>query len=160
MKSLARTLLLASLTAFPAAAAETTPAPAPATAPVVETPAPVAAEAAPAAPAPGATSRFANRRMSPLAIAMAAVVESEQVRMTALKKRMAAAKDPVEVDAIQREVEQLKFESEIQLLSLQAKSHRQAGRVEAANRLDESILSLRRLREASTASRPAPSTTR
>ena len=135
------TVFLVSLAA-PALAAETTPA----ASPVVETPAPVAVPAlAPAeAPAPVATpARTPKRALTPLQVAMNVVMESEQAQMSSLKARLATAKDHATVEAVQREIEQLKTDTEVQLLSLQATNHRQSGRLEAAAQLEESIRSLR-----------------
>ncbi len=140
-------------------------------APITETPAPVAApelSAAPGAPAALAPlaspatvvpARKPSRPLSPLAIAMNAVVESEKVQIEKLQARLATAKDHASAEAVQREIEQVKFDSEIQLLTLQATNHRQNGRNEAAARIEESIRSLRELNQPAALRRPASTTT-
>ncbi|MBI5171219.1 MAG: hypothetical protein HZA61_17160 [Candidatus Eisenbacteria bacterium] len=132
-------LLLVSL-AVPALAAESTPA----ASPVVEAPATAPAVAATAeTPAATVPVRTAKRVLTPLQVAMNAVIESEQAQMAALKARLSATKDHAAAEAVQREIEQLKTDTEVQLLSLQATNHRQNGRVAAATQLEESVRSLR-----------------
>lgn len=140
MKRSILTLFFLVSLAVPTLAAETTPA----ASPIAETPAVAAAPAPVAQPVTPATPvRKTSRRLSPLAVAMNAVVESEAEQMKTLKARLVAAKDPATADAVQREIEQLKLDTEVQLLSLQAANHRQNGRIEAAVQLEESIRSLR-----------------
>lgn len=134
-------VLFALALSVPALAAETAPAPDA----IVESPAKPAADAAagaqPAAEAPAV--RKPSRRLTPLQVAMAGVLESEKASMVTLKARLAAAKDPAAIEAAHREIEQLKVDTEVQLLVLQATHHRQNGRTELAAQLEESIRALR-----------------
>lgn len=137
---------------------------------ITETPAAPAGEtgiAAPAAalapadkPAPSKPeARARARRMSPLAVAMAGVVESEKASMATLKALLAAARTSEAAESVQREIEQLKLDTEVQLLTLQATHHRQNGRPELAAELDRAIAGLRAPeRKLEPASRPAPVT--
>lgn len=146
--------LVALALSAPAFAAES----APAAEPVIETPA-AEVSAAATTPAPAAVRR-APHRMTPLAIAMAGVVESEKASMATLKARLASAKDGAAMDAVNREIEQLKVDTEVQLLTLQATHHRQNGRPALADELEMAIRELRMPQRAlEPASRPAPVTT-
>lgn len=140
--------VLASALTFPALAADNTPAPQPEAAPIVETPA-----AGTAAPAPART-----RQRSALSVAIAAALEAEKTAMRALEMQLAAAKDPATVATIHAQIEQLKRDGEIQLLSLQAVHHRGAGRTAIAEQLEAVIRDMKAPPRAFTPmSRPAPS---
>lgn len=140
--------VVASTLTVPAFAAENTPAAQTVAAPIVETPA-----AGTAAPAPART-----RQRSPLSVAIAAALETEKQAMAALETQLAATKDAATIAAINGQIEQLKIDSEVQLLTLQAVHHRGAGRTAVAEQLEAAIRDMKAPpRTFTPASRPAPS---
>ncbi len=123
---------LALALAVPTFAAETTgAADKTATPAVTETPA--AAGSVPASPKKAAVRR------SPLALALQATLDREAETMAALQVRLAATRDGETAFALQKQMEQLKFDTEIALLQVQADHHRIGGRVAAAEQLEAVI---------------------
>jgi len=119
----------------------------------VETPA-VATKTAQPTPAP---ARPASLRPSPLALALEAIVEKEKAAMTKLKARLATASDAASKQAIHREIEQLKLDSEVEMLATQAADHRKNGRIAVAEQLELEIRELKApQRMLEPAARPAP----
>ena len=79
--------------------------------------------------------------------------------MTKLKARFAAASDAASKQAIHREIEQLKLDSEIEMLAVQAADHRKNGRIAVAEQLELEIQELKApQRTLEPAARPAPTT--
>lgn len=91
-----------------------------------------------AAPAPAVSAR----PLSPMLVEMQTVIAAEQEQLAALRTRVAKASSPEEALALQREIEKLKFDTEVSLLRVQAKHARTAGRTEVATRIEAAISEL------------------
>lgn len=99
-----------------------------------------------------------KRPLSPLMIELRAVTDAEAVQVAALRERVAKAATPDEAIALQREIEKVKFDTEVALLRVQAKHARAGGRTEVAMRIEAAISELLNPpRIAAPAARPAPS---
>jgi hypothetical protein len=97
-----------------------------------------AASGAAAAPAdPAAMVKPAPR--SALALKIAAARDAERAAMEALRAKLSAATDQATARAVQKEMEQLKQDGEVQLLRIQAEHHRAAGRRAVAERIEAAI---------------------
>lgn len=115
----------------------------------VEAPAP---EAATPAPPEG------KRPLSPMMTEIQAVFVAEAGKLAELRQRAARATTPDEALALQREIERVKFDTEVSLLRVQAKHARQAGRTEVASRIDAAISDLLNPPKVTApAARPVPS---
>lgn len=157
------TIAAATLISVSVAFAQETPAPTPAP----DAPAAVApAKAAPVAPtiaepAPGGDEPrpvVTKRPLSPLMIELRAVMDAEAVQVAALRERAAKAASNDEAIALQREIEKVKFDTEVSLLRVQAKHARAGGRTEVAARIEAAISELLNPpRIAAPAARPVPS---
>ena len=102
--------------------------------------APASSAEAPAAlaPAPAAPVRAA----SPMRLEMQALLAAEHEQVLALRERAAKAPSADEALALQREIEKLKFDTEVSLLRVQAKHARAAGRTEVATRIEAAVTEL------------------
>ena len=115
----------------------------------------------PAAPESGGTAPVvpsATRPVSPMMAELQAVLVLEADKLVELRLRTREALTPDGALAVQREIEQLKFETEIALLRVQAKHARSAGRTEVATRIESAIADLvNPPRPHAPTARPAPS---
>jgi hypothetical protein len=128
------------------------------------TPAPATESAAKATVAPSSAegltaplSPALKAPASPMMIEMQAVMTAEREKVAELRARADKASTPDEAVAIQREIERVKFDSEISLLRVQAKHARAAGRTQVATSIEAAInelLSPPKL--AAPAARPVP----
>lgn len=135
--------------AGPAQAAET-PRQAPAAPASAETSAPAVGDRAPA-------SETRLRPLSPMMTEMQAVLALEAEKLAELRQRGRESATPDGALAVQREIERLKFETEIALLRVQARHARAAGRVEVATRIEVAIADLvNPPRPLAPAARPVP----
>jgi hypothetical protein len=98
-----------------------------------EAPAPVEEAAAPAVP---------KRPLSPMMTEIRALLDADAEQVAALRQRIAKASSPEEALVLQRQIEQLKLDTEVSLLRVQAKHARAAGRTEVASRLEAAISEL------------------
>jgi hypothetical protein len=109
-------------------------------------PAPVAPgsvqPAAPEGAAPAPAVQAPVRRLSPMMAEMQTVLAAENEKLAELRQRVRSAPTPDEALAIQRDIERLKFETEVSLLRVQAKHARAAGRTEVASRIEMAIAEL------------------
>jgi hypothetical protein len=88
---------------------------------------------------------------------MQAVLAAERERVAELRLRGDKAATPDEAVAIQREIERVKFDTEISLLRVQAKHARAAGRTQVAARIEAAINELLSPpKPAAPADRPVP----
>lgn len=114
-----------------------------------------------AEPAPGEDEPrpvVTKRPLSPLMIELRAVLDAEAVQVAALRERAAKAATPDEAIALQREIEKLKFDTEVSLLRVQAKHARAGGRTEVAARIEIAISELLNPpKVVAPAARPVPS---
>lgn len=105
-------------------------------------------------PAPAVT----KRPLSPMMLELQAVMTAEAEQVAALRQRAAKATSPDEALALQREIEKLKFDTEVSLLRVQAKHARAGGRTEVAARIEAAISDLLNPPKiAAPAARPVPS---
>lgn len=105
------------------------------------------AKAAPVAPAasaeaPAALAPAPARAPSPMLLEMQALLTAEHEQVLVLRERAAKAANADEALALQREVEKLKFDTEVSLLRVQAKHARAAGRTEVATRIEAAVAEL------------------
>lgn len=112
-------------------------------------------------PAPGGDEPrpvVTKRPLSPLMIELRAVMDAEAVQVAALRERVAKAASNDEAIALQREIEKVKFDTEVSLLRVQAKHARAGGRTEVAARIEAAISDLLNPpKVAAPAARPVPS---
>ena len=99
-------------------------------------PAPAGAADDAVAPAP-AVKRVAQP--SPMMVEIRAVLDSERASLKSLNERFRAAKDDATAQALQREIAQVKQDSEIAILRVQAKHARLAGHDAVAAYLEGAI---------------------
>jgi hypothetical protein len=98
------------------------------------------------------------RPLSPMMAEMQTVLAAESERLAELKLRAGKAPTPDDALAIQREIERVKFDTEVSLLRVQAKHARQAGRTEVASRIESAIADLvNPSKPVAPAARPVPS---
>ena len=97
---------------------------------------PLAGAAGVVSASPGAVVK---RPPSPLMAELMAVLESETQQIEALEVKVAAAPDAMAALAIQRQIEKVKFDTEVSLLRVQATHARRAGRTALADRLDAAV---------------------
>lgn len=105
------------------------------------------AKTAPVAPAssaeaPAALAPAPVRAASPMLLEMQALLAAEHEQVLVLRERAAKAASADEAMALQREIEKLKFDTEVSLLRVQAKHARAAGRTEVATRIEAAISEL------------------
>lgn len=105
------------------------------------------AKAAPVAPAssaeaPAALAPAPVRAASPMLLEMQALLAAEHEQVLVLRERAAKAANADDAMALQREIEKLKFDTEVSLLRVQAKHARAAGRTEVATRIEAAISEL------------------
>lgn len=118
--------------------------------------APAIAEPAPGEEAPRPV--LTKRPLSPLMIELRAVLDAEAVQVAVLRERAAKAATSEEAVALQREIEKVKFDTEVSLLRVQAKHARAGGRADVAARIEAAISELLNPPKiAAPAARPVPS---
>jgi hypothetical protein len=163
----ARRLLLATLVAIastvslalaepgrPASSQGAAAAPAPAATAPPEIAAPPSNETAAVAPA------RPRRPVNPLYAGITALIEAEGEQLRVLARRLDATRDSEAAMAIQREIEQVKVQTELSILRLQSEHARRSGKAALADRLDAAIREMQEPRPApKPASRPAPGAT-
>ena len=76
---------------------------------------------------------------TPAMLEIDALLEVERVQLAELKARLQAAPDEETALAIQREVRQLKMETELEILRVQIRSAREMGRLDTVERLEQTI---------------------
>jgi hypothetical protein len=104
-----------------------------------------------------AVEKSAAPVLSPLMLEIQAALAAEQARVADLEARFAAAADEASALAIQKEIEQIKVETELSILRLQAEHARQEGRVEQAAQIEAAIAEMMNPRPAGIPiERPAP----
>jgi hypothetical protein len=131
-----------------------------------EVAAPVAAGTAIAQPPAGSASTappgavVVKRPASPLMLDLMAVMDAEEKQIGVLQAKLAQATDAVSAIAVQREIEKVKFDTEVALLRVQATHARRAGRTALAVRIDAAIEEmLRPVARGVPIERPAPTPT-
>ena len=98
-------------------------------------------------------------RPATVAASITALIEAEGEQLRVLTRRLDATRDSDAAMGIQREIEQVKVQTELSILRLQSEHARRAGRIAVADRLDAAIREMVEPRPAMTpVSRPAPAT--
>lgn len=82
------------------------------------------------------------RAPSPMMLEMRALFAAEDQKLAELRERAKSAATPDAALAVQREIERVKFDTEIALLRTQAKFARAAGRTEVAARIEAAVADL------------------
>ena len=85
----------------------------------------------------------AARALSPLMQDIRTVFEAEKTALASLKVRLQDADDEREILSLLHEIDQVKQETELQVLQIQSDSARREGRTEAAERIEATIAVLR-----------------
>jgi len=104
--------------------------------------------AAPAAPADEAVTSAADRppvaarERTPMMAEIMAAWDAHAVAVAALATRAEGVADPVAVLAVQRQIEDLRAQVEIEILAIQARYARQEGRLETAVEIEAAIAEL------------------
>jgi hypothetical protein len=88
---------------------------------------------------PAAEATAAARVLSPLMVEIQAVLADEQTKVAELQARLEAATDDHAALALQKEIEQIKVETELNILRLQATYARNEGRIEQAAEIEAVI---------------------
>lgn len=110
---------------------------------------PIPAVASPATPP--------RRPLSPLMADLRAVLDREGEQLAALEAERGKAADAQAALDVQRRIEKLKQQTEVDLLRVQAVHARRAGRIAVAERIDAAIVELTQPRpRVEPANRPAP----
>lgn len=78
-------------------------------------------------------------KASPMMIEIRAVLDGERTALKSLNERFRAAKDPDAAIAIQREIARVKLDTEVEVLRVQVKHARAAGRADVAASLETAI---------------------
>ncbi len=104
-----------------------------------DTPQPVAPQpdeaVAPVADAPAP----APRELSPMMREIVAAWDAQAVAVEALETQAAACTDPVVALALQRQIEDLRAQVEVQILTIQARYARQEGRLDVAAEIEAAV---------------------
>lgn len=130
--------------------------PAPTPAPVVEPAKALAPESSSATTEVSEPARPV-RTASPMMLEIRGVLAAENEKLAGLRERAKSAATPEIAIVIQREIERVKFDTEIALLRTQAKFARAAGRTEVAARIERAVADLLNPpKPLAPAARPAP----
>lgn len=144
-------LLLALATPLASAQTKSTASPQPSSAPA----APLAEEA----PTASTATPKLRRPVNPIYPQIAVLLDAEREQLAALRLRLAATRDANVAMGIQREIEQVKVQTEVGILRLQADHARKQGRTAAADGLEAAIRQMLQPPVRGAAStRPAPAT--
>lgn len=111
-----------------------------------------------AIPSVGARPK-ARRPVNPLYPRIAAMLETEREQLAALRTRKAGTRDDEMAMAIQREIEQIKTQTELGILRLQAEHARKQGKAAVAEGIEAAIRQMTQpAQRLQPMSRPAPAT--
>jgi hypothetical protein len=84
----------------------------------------------------------AERPLSPLMVEIQAALAAQQVQVAALDARFAETNDETTALAIQQEIEQVKQDTELAILAIQARHARARGDLELAQSIDAAIATI------------------
>ncbi len=88
---------------------------------------------------PPADAPPAPRELSPMMREIVAAWDAQAVAVEALETQAAASTDPVAALALQRQIEDLRAQVEVQILTIQARYARQEGRLDVAAEIEAAV---------------------